>query len=139
MINRLSQINSEAIKSNHEDLLQGAAKARRVLHVVLVLGLITAIGFATFMGRRMVGALIATTAAASAIARGDLDQDLPLTTRDELGELAATFNQMARELRRLRPLDADRLQPVSDRSNGDRQPARRRGVVRGAAQRRTGQ
>jgi two-component system sensor histidine kinase BaeS len=46
----------------------------------------------------------ATTTAAKGIARGDLSQRVPLTSNDEVGELAATFNYMAAELERAEQL-----------------------------------
>ena len=44
------------------------------------------------------------TAASRAIASGDLDQNVPVRSRDELGELAAAFNQMSSDLARARDL-----------------------------------
>lgn len=41
------------------------------------------------------------TAAIHSMARGDLKQYVPITSRDELGELAAAFNQMSSDLDRL--------------------------------------
>jgi len=44
------------------------------------------------------------TAASQAIAAGDLGQSVPVRSRDELGELAAAFNQMSSDLARARDL-----------------------------------
>jgi len=110
LFTQLSQMHTQGIKAENDKIQHGSAANFRTLHLILLLGSIAAIGFAMLMGRRMVRPLVAMTVSARAIARGQLDHDLPVKSRDELGELAATFNDMAHELRRFRELDADRLQ-----------------------------
>ena len=44
----------------------------------------------------------AVTESAAAIGAGNLDQLVPITSNDELGQLASSFNTMARQLRELR-------------------------------------
>ena len=51
----------------------------------------------------------AVTRAARGLAQGDLDQVVPSTTHDELGELAAAFNEMARTIRNFRQAGTARL------------------------------
>jgi signal transduction histidine kinase len=113
MITRLSQMNAQGIKLRNSEIQEEAGATHRLLHLDLLLGLVAAIGFAVVMGRRVVRPLAALTASAKAIALGNLDQDLPVKSRDELGQLAATFNQMIGELKRFRASDADRLQRAS--------------------------
>ncbi|MBI3363072.1 MAG: HAMP domain-containing protein [Chloroflexi bacterium] len=47
------------------------------------------------------------TAATGAVARGDLSQRVPVTSKDEIGELAASFNSMAADLERAERLRRD--------------------------------
>src|SRR5207247_6047351 len=49
------------------------------------------------------------TTSAKAIGLGDLDQVIPVPSRDELGELAEAFNRMARQLRDYRRTALARL------------------------------
>ena len=49
------------------------------------------------------------TDGAKALARGELDQIVPAASRDELGELANAFNEMARTLRDYRQAGTARL------------------------------
>ncbi len=49
------------------------------------------------------------TDGARAMARGELDQLVPAASRDELGELANAFNEMARTLREYRQAGTARL------------------------------
>ena len=50
--------------------------------------------------RHIIAPVRAVTTAAQHIAAGQLDQRVPVTSRDEIGQLAETFNQMADELDR---------------------------------------
>ncbi|MGQ9793010.1 MAG: sensor histidine kinase [Anaerolineae bacterium] len=60
--------------------------------IALVLGI--------FLAQRLSRPLRELTAATRAMARGELEQRVPVRSRDELGELAAAFNQMSAELSR---------------------------------------
>jgi signal transduction histidine kinase len=51
-----------------------------------------------FLARKMTAPLRALTEAAGRMAAGDLEQEVPVRSRDELGRLAVAFNQMSREI-----------------------------------------
>ena len=57
---------------------------------------------AVAMGFLLAGGLLKPirrlTQASQALARGDLEQQVPVTSQDELGQLTATFNQMSADL-----------------------------------------
>lgn len=53
------------------------------------------------------------TDAAGAVARGDLDQQVPVGSRDELGRLSGTFNEMTARLRAARQMQVDFVANVS--------------------------
>ncbi|MFN2225171.1 MAG: ATP-binding protein, partial [Anaerolineae bacterium] len=53
------------------------------------------------------------TAAAGAVAHGDLDQQVPVGSRDELGRLSGTFNEMTARLRAARQMQVDFVANVS--------------------------
>lgn len=59
---------------------------------------IVALGLSLFFARQIVSPLRSVTAAAKRIASGDLSQRVKVDSRDEIGELAATFNTMADNL-----------------------------------------
>jgi two-component system, OmpR family, sensor histidine kinase BaeS len=60
--------------------------------VALILGL--------FLARTLTRPLRELTAASQAMAQGDLEQQVAIRSKDELGELAAAFNRMSAELTR---------------------------------------
>ena len=61
------------------------------------------------LSRSLLGPIRAVTQGARSLAAGDLDQVVPATTRDELGELATAFNAMARTIREFRQAGTERL------------------------------
>lgn len=109
MLGRLSEMNIDGVRARDADIRRETSAAHRALHLVLLVGLLVAAMFALLMGGRVVRPLAALTASAKAASRGDLDRLVPVTSHDELGQLAAAFNAMTLEVKRLRALDADRL------------------------------
>ncbi len=80
---------------------EGAATVERVRGTILVAGFIAgglALVFGGVLAWRLVRPLRQLTAAAEGVAQGDFSQRVPVTSNDEVGELAATFNYMAAEL-----------------------------------------
>jgi signal transduction histidine kinase len=69
------------------------------LYLSIWLSSITAGGLSLLLGlllfRQIVAPIRAVTAAARRVAAGHLDQRVPVKSRDEVGQLADTFNQMA--------------------------------------------
>lgn len=74
-----------------------AGVTRAVLVAGLTAGLVGLL-MALLLVRQITRPLGSLTRAASQIAGGDLSVRVPVQSRDELGELATTFNQMARSL-----------------------------------------
>ena len=62
---------------------------------------LVALGLGTILARTLTLPLRNLTAAIHAMAKGDLKQHVQVKSRDELGELAAAFNQMSADLVRL--------------------------------------
>ena len=65
----------------------------------LALAVATALG--VWISRRLVQPVRALEAASLAIAQGDLSQQVPVTSADELGALGRAFNRMVEELQRM--------------------------------------
>lgn len=51
------------------------------------------------LSRQIIRPILTISATAAKLADGDLDQTVPVTTQDEVGVLATTFNQMAKQLK----------------------------------------
>jgi adenylate cyclase len=82
-------------KSIVASLRQARNQALAVTVVMVLLGVAGAVGLATVLARP-IRRLVAGT---RSIAEGDFNVTLPVTSRDELGDLTHSFNEMARALR----------------------------------------
>jgi signal transduction histidine kinase len=82
-----------------------ARDATRRMTLLLVLGTALAALSVFLLSRVVLRPLGGLTRAAREIEKGNLDASVPVTSGDELGRLAATFNSMAAGLRELRRSD----------------------------------
>lgn len=95
--------------------------------VVTVLGLLVlSVGLALLVAGRVLRSVRQLADAAERIARGELSVELPVSGRDELSHLVATFNTMAASLRchveQLRKMEAQSRRFVADVSHELRTP-----------------
>ena len=70
------------------------------------------------LNRAVVGPLRQLPRGANAIRRGDFNERIDVTSRDELGELALTFNQMADDLSEFRRTNIGEVASFDDASAG---------------------
>ncbi|MGI9247245.1 MAG: ATP-binding protein [Steroidobacteraceae bacterium] len=87
-----------------KDYLRQPLKASFILTltVVLLLSLLAAWYGAIFTAQRLVQPFQDLVKGTRAVAKGDLDTKLPLTSHDEMGFLVHSFNEMTKRLRRAR-------------------------------------
>jgi len=106
---QLLQLNQRAMLAKSE---AAAGVARRwFLTTLLIAGslVIAGIVLAFFLANRIVGPLRKLTATTARIAGGDLDAQAEVSSRDEVGLLAAEYNRMAERIRQLRRSDMGQL------------------------------
>ena len=75
------------------------SSARLVIMLLLGTGIAVGLAIALAISRSIVRAVHSLGAAATAIARGDVDQRVTVTTRDELGQLGRDFESMIEYLK----------------------------------------
>ena len=80
---------------------------------------LVALGLGTILARTLTQPLRELTSAIHAMAKGNFKQHVPVKSRDELGELAAAFNQMSSDLDRL---NLSRRQMTADIAHDLRSP-----------------
>jgi NtrC-family two-component system sensor histidine kinase KinB len=102
----LNQRSMEQADTAAKELARSAARRMTLL---LVLGTALAGLSVYLLSRSILRPLGNLARAAKEIEGGNLDAAVPVTSRDELGRLAATFNSMAGGLRELRRSDQARL------------------------------
>jgi len=83
------------------DVIASARDFQRVSYTLITVGAAMMLILAWWVIRRMIRPIGALTEAASAIAAGDLSRKAEVTSQDEIGVLATTFNTMTAQLRDL--------------------------------------
>lgn len=107
--NTILEINQSYMKSEDFKTRHVAARSKQVMIVALLGSAALAALIAFQLSRSILEPIRAVTVGARGMARGNLDQVVPATTRDELGELAQAFNTMARTIRDFRQAGTARL------------------------------
>ncbi|MCM3131054.1 HAMP domain-containing sensor histidine kinase (plasmid) [Paenibacillus urinalis] len=75
-------------------------EVRQLLCLTGLIGFIIAVGVSFFLSRKMSGPLVQMEKATRKIAAGHLDSRVEVSTRDEIGSLAAAINDLAKDLQR---------------------------------------
>ena len=86
-----------------------AASAKRQMYILLLVGMIVAVGFVLFTGRWILRPINRLIRSAEEIKRGNLDLVIQSDSRDEIGQLSEAFNEMASALRESRRSDQTKL------------------------------
>ena len=112
----IKRVSGDILRINQENMEQASRDARQTAKNSLIgfgLGLAATAALAALLAWRTIADIVrpirAVTDSALAISRGNLDQIIPVASRDELGELAESFNLMARQMRHYRQTDFARL------------------------------
>jgi signal transduction histidine kinase len=78
-----------------------------------ILAMIISVAVAWLLARSIAGPLAQVTKASEQMAKGDFEQYIPVSGNDEVGQLAASFNTMAREVGQMNRTMRDFLANVS--------------------------
>jgi two-component system, NtrC family, sensor histidine kinase KinB len=103
------RLNQENMKAMDRRARENAANSIRLMIVALIAAVALTVGVSLRLSRSILSPIHAVTDGARALARGELDQIVPAASRDELGDLAHAFNEMARTLREYRQAGTARL------------------------------
>lgn len=82
---------------------------RRALWVLVVAGILLALTLLGTVGATILRPLRTLILSARQIESGNLELNMPVRSRDEVGQLTAAFNSMASRLREFKQLDSERL------------------------------
>ncbi|MBI3551512.1 MAG: HAMP domain-containing protein [Elusimicrobia bacterium] len=101
--------NAVIILQSRDEAYQAANRMKRTAIGMVVGAVVVAILGAILFARRLTEPLFALTRAAEAVSRGEFITSVQIDTRDELQDLAETFNRMTAQLRSYSVLQIDRL------------------------------
>ena len=88
--------------SSYEQSWQTFQEAKHVLLIFSLLGIVLSTGFVWLLVRRVTQPLRQLRDSAEAVGRGDFSRRIQIQSRDEVGELAAVFNQMTGNIQKSR-------------------------------------
>ena len=113
---RIKDTAQEIIRINQENMVQSdrearhlAAESTRYMILAIVAGIAGAIFFAARLQRSILQPIRRLTTVSKELGEGKLDQVVPVSSHDELGQLADTFNKMATKLRAYRQAMGDQV------------------------------
>jgi signal transduction histidine kinase len=106
---RILFINQRNMEETNEQALRNSANSTRLMIAALLVAVVLALVSARTLAKSILGPIETVTQAARALSEGNVDQVVPATTRDELGELGQAFNTMARTIREYREAGTVRL------------------------------
>ncbi|MGG3889756.1 methyl-accepting chemotaxis protein [Metabacillus fastidiosus] len=99
-LNKLSTFQDDLLEKGSKDASEKVADTKVDILVLGILAVLIGIGIAIFIGRLISKPVIEIADAANKISNGDLTVDnIKVKNRDEIGDLANSFNQMAGNLR----------------------------------------
>lgn len=105
----LIAMNMRSMLSAHGSVSGTADRARWAMHMLTVSGVGLALLYALLIGRFILRPVRILTDSVRQIEQGNLDLTVPVDARDELGVLAAAFNQMTARLSAYRRAEHERL------------------------------
>src|SRR5690606_3230303 len=74
------------------------AQTTKIIVLAAGIAIVLTTIFALFLSSRVTAPLINMREAASGLAKGEFEKEVPVLTYDEIGELAVTFNRMGKQL-----------------------------------------
>jgi len=86
------------VQKRQQDAYRGIYEMQRTAGLLALLAVLMSIGISSYAARRITSPLEVLTETSRAIARGDFSRRVQLNARNEIGDLADTFNTMSEEL-----------------------------------------
>ncbi|GAB4260979.1 sensor histidine kinase [Deferrisoma sp.] len=125
-LERLEDITEGFEEYRQLQILRTPIKVSYILPLLLVALLLVfaAIWFGFYLARGITGPIQALAEATLRVAGGDLNFELEVPSRDEVGVLVASFNRMTRDLRASRE-EVERAQATLERANAELEERRR--------------
>jgi two-component system, NtrC family, sensor histidine kinase KinB len=103
------QMNQKNMSDANNLARRSAASAKRQMYILLLAGMLVAVGFVLFTGRWILRPIRRLIHSAEEIKQGNLELVVERDSRDEIGQLSEAFNEMASALRESRRSDQTRL------------------------------
>ncbi len=101
-LNQNIEVVEDVVSKRKEEALQKEVETRNTIIVLILISFLVSIVAGTLLIRSIIAPLKKMMLSVQKISQGDLEARVEVTTNDEFGTLAASFNQMAAELKKSR-------------------------------------
>jgi len=108
-VEQLALAHEHALSVGNRDTAIDINDTIRSLILLMIAAVVVAIYASMRLSRGLLEPLISVTASIRQVGEGNLDQQVPVLSKDELGVLAISFNQMAAQLRQYQANTSDEL------------------------------
>lgn len=102
MVDQLAQLHRTGLGDKNKISSEDINNTIRFLILLMIIALVATLLASIGLSRGLLNPLRSLTASIRHVGEGNLDQEVPVLSRDELGMLAVSFNQMAAQLRQYR-------------------------------------
>jgi NtrC-family two-component system sensor histidine kinase KinB len=109
ILDEIHQLNHSAILATTQNVEKITHEVTRLMLVGIIIALIISSYVCYHLARSILQPILSLTRATHELGEGNLDQIVRVTSRDELGDLADSFNKMAVQLRAYQQSTADRI------------------------------
>jgi NtrC-family two-component system sensor histidine kinase KinB len=109
MVDQLALIHEQGLKSGDKETHLDVISTIRSLALLMITAAIVAIYASMRLSRGVLQPLTSVTSSIRQVGEGNLDQMVPVLSKDELGVLATSFNQMAAQLRQYKANTSEEL------------------------------
>jgi len=109
MADQLALAHEQGIKTGTHDTHDTVVGTVRSLILLMITAATVAIYASMRLSRGLLDPLVSVTSSIRQVGEGNLDQMVPVLSKDELGVLAITFNQMAAQLRKYKANTSEEL------------------------------
>jgi signal transduction histidine kinase len=109
VLDKILGLNQRAILATSENVRKITREVTRLMVIGMVIALAISIYACYQLSRSVLQPIQLLTKAARDLGEGNLNQPVPVLTRDELGELAQAFNKMTAQLREYRQSTSEEL------------------------------
>jgi methyl-accepting chemotaxis protein len=98
-LNEAADYNAEIAKESRDEALSAASSARTLLIGTSIVAALAGLAAGFWIARSIANGVSKMRAAAAGIAQGDLDQNVAVSSKDEIGDMAASFGEMISYIR----------------------------------------
>jgi len=110
LVGLIKRMREQAVRSQNEKnsaIARIGSSAFRTANIICLIGLLLCIAGAAMITRNIAGAIRKLQEATRAISRGEFGHRLDIDNKDEIGDLARSFSEMARRLKQLEEMYLD--------------------------------